>query len=152
MCLTGLVFAEPTTQPAYKDYGEPMKLAESDTIEVTTLLKDPAAYDQKTVRVSGKVTDVCKASGCWIAMKPDGAPVRLLIQFTCGKDEGKRIMPLDVVGKTAIVEGVAELEEVSEKDARHYAEDAGASKEEIEKIKGPQKQVVILSPAARVIQ
>ena len=40
-----------------------------------------------------------------------------------------------------VVEGVLSEEVLSEKDARHYAEDAGKSKAEIAKIKGDQREL-----------
>ena len=40
--------------------------------------------------------------------------------------------------------------EISEAQARHYKEDAGASPEEVAKIVGPQKQYIVASPSARV--
>ena len=40
---------------------------------------------------------------------------------------------------------------MKEDEARHYAEDAGKSQEEIAKIAGNQKVVRISSPAARVV-
>ena len=39
-------------------------------------------------------------------------------------------MPIDIVGKTVVVEGKAELKETSVAMLKHYAEDAGKSKEE----------------------
>jgi len=49
------------------------------------------------------------------------------------------LMPKDIVGKTVVAEGEATVKEVSEAMRKHLAEDAGKSKEEIEKIKGDKR-------------
>ena len=54
-------------------------------------------------------------------------------------------VPKDIAGKTIIAEGLVTEEVTKEADARHYAEDAGKSKAEIEKIKGDQKQITMVA-------
>lgn len=155
--LTSIALAEPTTQPSSaKSYGEPMKIADTQMIEVAKLLADPDAYAGKDVKVSGVVSDVCKNMGCWARLKPAGDEAKsgknVFVKFTCGGGDGPdgKLLPESVVGKTMVVEGRLKVSEISEETARHYAEDGGASEEEIAKIKGPQKEIRIASPAARV--
>jgi hypothetical protein len=50
-------------------------------------------------------------------------------------------MPKNLAGSKVVVEGILSEEVLSEKDARHYAEDAGKSKAEIAKIKGDQREL-----------
>ncbi len=79
----------------------------------------------------------------------DGASKEtLLIKFTCTVKG--RLIPVDAVGKFAFIEGRLNIVEISEQEARHYKEDAGASKEEIAKIVGPQTTVRMSAPAARI--
>ncbi len=61
-------------------------------------------------------------------------------------------MPKDIVGKTVVVEGKAELKETSVSMLKHYAEDAGKSKEEIEKIKEPKKEVIMMIKGVKVVE
>jgi hypothetical protein len=145
------VFAAPTTQPV-QNYGEPLKLTEAETIDVEKLLADPASFEGKTVRVRGKVSGVCAAKGCWLEMstpaeKP-GTKNAAMVKFTC-PIEG-RLIPMDAIGQTATLEGKVKNQTISEETAKHYAEEAGATAEEIEKIKGPQKRLRLMSAAARV--
>lgn len=127
-------------------YGEPQRMTDVEPMPVATLVADADRYDGQPVRVSGKVTAVCEKMGCWIRI---GEPRHeVFVKFTCPV-EG-RLIPMDAVGRTAIVEGTAKVEEVSEAEARHYAEDGGATPEEIAKIVGPQKQIRIDSPAAEI--
>jgi hypothetical protein len=50
-------------------------------------------------------------------------------------------MPKNLAGSKVVLEGILSEEVLSEKDARHYAEDAGKSKAEIAKIKGDQREL-----------
>ena len=99
-----------------------------------------------TGQVKAKVTDVCKAEGCWIKVqKADGTSMMVR-----AKDH-KFLMPENIVGKTVLIQGSATVKETSEEMRRHYAEDAGTSKEEIAKIKGPEKDVQFAATGVRVL-
>ena len=50
-------------------------------------------------------------------------------------------MPKDIVGKTVVMDGNAIVETISVADQRHYAEDGGMSKAEIEKITEPKREL-----------
>ena len=78
---------------------------------------------------------------------PD-ATETLFVKFSCPVKG--RLIPMEALGHLAIVEGSFKLSEISEADARHYAEDAGKSPEEIAKIVGPQNQLRMSAPAAMI--
>jgi len=78
----------------------------------------------------------------------EAAAETVFVKFTCPVDG--RLIPMAAVGHQALVEGVLTVEEITEGEARHYQEDAGASTAEIAKIVGPQKQLSIMAPAARI--
>ena len=97
-------------------------------------------------KVTGKVVEVCQAMGCWVKLqKTDGSTI-----LVKAKDHGFT-MPRDIVGKNVIVEGEANATEISEKMRKHYAQDAGKSKDEIEKIKGSSKELTISANGVKVI-
>ena len=144
--ISSLAFAAPTTQPV--SYGAPMTIAEDQTVDIAKVLAEPAKYDGQTLRIRGTIKEVCKSMGCWIKVGGGESKETLFVSFSC-PIEGK-LIPGDALSKTVVVEGVLKVAEISQDTARHYAEDAGASKEEIDAIKGPQKQVKIASPGARV--
>ncbi len=127
-------------------YGEKMTLSGWKTIKVADVLKNPDRYAGQRIRVEGVVDTVCAHKGCWINMTQPGGSEPLFVKFTCPV-EG-RLIPMDAVGKTVTVEGELEIKMIPEDEARHYAEDAGKSKEEIAKIVGPQKTLKLNSPAA----
>lgn len=127
-------------------YGAEPKLSNVEPLPVAKLLAEPAQYDGQFVRVSGPVTDVCAKMGCW--MRIGEADKTLFIKFTCPV-EG-RLIPMDAIGQTATVEGTVKVTQVSESEARHYAEDGGASPEAVAKIVGPQTEVTLQSPSAEL--
>ena len=127
-------------------FGRPMKLAASKTICADEILADKGKFDGKVVRVCGKVESVCVRKGCWIRIGAEDAKETLFVKFTC--PVGGRLVPMAAAGKRVIAEGTLKLAEISEADARHYKEDAGASPEEIAKIIGPQKMIQLNAPSA----
>ncbi len=98
-------------------------------------------------QVKGKVVEVCKAMGCWAKIeRSNGSTVMIKVK------DHEFAMPLDLVGKTVIAEGTAELKQTSVSMLKHYAEDAGKSKKEIKKIKEPKKEVLINVKGVKVVE
>lgn len=120
---TGMVFGEKTTAEG--------------AIAVDELKTVLAGKETSTVKVQGKVVEVCKAEGCWIKMETANGP--MLIKM---KDHAF-LVPLALNGKTIVAEGIATFKETSVDMLKHYAEDAGKSKEEIAAIKEPKKEITL---------
>lgn len=80
-------------------------------------------------KVSGTVDAVCQAKGCWMTVKLDNGET-MRVTF---KDYGF-FVPKDIAGKTVVFEGLAQKKVTPASELRHYAEDAGKSKEEVAKI------------------
>ncbi len=129
-------------------YGQKMKLASAKTICAKEVLADPTRYDGKLVRVRGIVNEVCARKGCWIRLAGPEKGDTLFVKFTCPVDG--RLVPMEAAGKLAVVEGTLKVSQISEADARHYKEDAGAPPAEVAKIIGPQKMVNLRAPAALI--
>ena len=68
-------------------------------------------------------------------MRLDMGEEEAMIKF---KDYGF-FMPMDIKGEEVIVSGNAFVDEMSVEDQRHFAEDAGKSKEEIAAITQPKR-------------
>jgi hypothetical protein len=130
-------------------FGEPMKLVGQQPQAVGEVLNNLDAHTGKFIRVVGTVDAVCAHKGCWIEIKDQSTAQKLFVHFTC-PSEG-RLIPMEAAGKKAIVEGTLTVKEISEEDARHIKEEAGAPREEIEKIVGPQKQITLNAPAAQIL-
>ena len=88
--------------------------------------------DSLAISFRGEVTDVCKMKGCWIKVALDGEQ-EVRVTF---KDYGF-FVPKDITGKEVTLHGKGFIEEVSVEDQRHFAEDGGATAEEIAKITTP---------------
>jgi len=95
--------------------------------------------DTVAVKFTSEVKEVCQNKGCW--MKMDMGENEVMVKF---KDYGF-FMPKDIAGQDIIVDGVAFVEEMSVEDQRHYAEDAGQTKEEIEAITEPKLTLSFIS-------
>ena len=135
--LSVVVMAQPPKGEATKGmvFGEKTKF--KGAIDVNEL---PAKLDKTKsadVVVKGKVVEVCSKMGCWIKMETDKG--NLMVKM---KDH-EFFVPMDLNGKTIIVNGTATLTVTPESELKHYAEDAGKSKAEIEKIKGDKKEIVL---------
>jgi len=129
-------------------FGEPMKLGDSELICAKTVLADADRYAGKYVRLCGEIESVCAQKGCWMRLAGPTKDETLFVKFTC--PVSGRLVPVEAVGHHAVVEGTFEVTEVSQDEARHYAEDRGSSPEAIAKIVGPQKEIALKAPAALV--
>jgi hypothetical protein len=98
------------------------------------------------VKVKGQVTAVCKSAGCWFTL-----------QTTDGKEIFVRVrdhafaMPADLEGKTVVAQGHAYQRVIPVEELRHLAEDAKASKAEIEAITQPETKYELLITGAMVL-
>jgi len=117
---------------AYQSYGDEITrdgaIDNKDLLEKYKTLKVGDTIDLKVV---AKVNEVCQNKGCW--MKVDMADDEAMVKF---KDYGF-FMPKDIAGKEIIAEGKAFIAELSVDAQRHYAEDGGATPEEIAAIIEP---------------
>ena len=129
-------------------FGDSLTIPPGEAVPVARVLEHPDEFAGRRLLVSGRVDSVCAKKGCWLRLTDEPGAETVFVKFTC--PVGGRLIPMEAVGHQALVEGVLAVEEISQEDARHYQEDAGASAEEIAKIVGPQKQLSISAPAARI--
>lgn len=115
-----------------------MALAGAEEVAVADLLKDPAAFEGKTVRVSGEVKDFCHHQRAWFGVSAqDGR--QMLRVFAAPRFSA----PADCKGKTVVAEGKVELITLKPEDAKHYArEHKFLTKEEIESGKPIQRPLI----------
>ena len=113
------------------------KISEDKAISYEKLLKKMKKKDSLEVKVVGTVESVCQMKGCWMTIisQKEGNP-SMMVKF---KDYGF-FVPMDISGKKVVMNGYAYKEVTPVDELRHYAEDAGKSKEEIDAIKEPKKE------------
>ena len=124
-----------TEMASYASFGN--QVIADDAIPATSMA---AHYKAMTVgdsipsKMKATVNSVCQAKGCWMRLDlEDGNEV--MVKF---KGYGF-FMPKDIAGQEVIINGNAFVSEVSVKEQRHYAEDAGKTKDEIALIIAPKK-------------
>ena len=103
--------------------------------------------DSINSKIKAKVANVCQAKGCWMVLNM-GDDSEVMVKF---KDYGF-FVPKDISGKEVIVNGKAYVKEVSVDEQRHYAEDAGNSKEEIAQITEPKRTYSFEADGVLLIQ
>jgi Domain of unknown function (DUF4920) len=138
LLLSFSIIAQPPQGPANKG----MTFGEKTTVEgavnadeLATVLA--AKRGTEEIKVKGKVVEVCKVMGCWLKMQTTNGAVMIKM-----KDESF-FVPLDLNGKTIVAKGTAAIKETSVEMLRHYAEDAGKTREEIAAIKEPKKEMTM---------
>jgi hypothetical protein len=116
-------------------FGEPITADSAIAIgELAALMGDKKELN---IKLTGEITSVCQKKGCWMEIKnPNGEAMRVTF-----KDYGF-FMPKDASGRTAIIQGVAKIEETSIADLKEYSKDAGNNKEAINAIKETKKELV----------
>jgi hypothetical protein len=117
-----------------ESFGEKIKL--DGAIEGASFLKQIDGKDSLLIKISAPIVNVCQKKGCWMNVDL-GEGKQMMVRF---KDYGF-FVPKDADGKIAVMDGVAFREVLSVDMLRHYAEDAGKTKEEIEKITEPETRL-----------
>lgn len=126
--------ASYTPGDSSKTYGK--AITADGAANILNVAANKAKADGYTGKVFGTVTGVCQAKGCWMTLDA-GNGETMMVTF---KDYGF-FVPKDITGKTVVVEGKAEIREVSVDEQRHLAADAGKSQKEIDAITQPKQEL-----------
>ena len=126
------VSAQKQSEP--KSFGE--KITADNAMEASKLPELLKGKENVQAKITGTVNEVCQKKGCWAKMDV-GNGETMMIRF---KDYGF-FLPKDCAGKKLVLNGVATYEVTTVEELRHYAQDAGRSKEEIEKITEEEKSL-----------
>ncbi len=142
------VVEKEVVEVKYKSFGK--EIMADDAIAANSMLthyKDLKVGDTIDTKVKLKVNEVCQAKGCWMtADLGDGNEVRVTF-----KDYGF-FMPKNISGEEVIVNGKAFVKEMPVEELRHYAEDAGKSKEEIEAITDPERTYSLVADGVLLVE
>ena len=118
--------AAGAAQAEWKTYGEAFTVAADQTVACGDLLANPASHVDATVRVSGRVADVCQKKGCWMVITPENTTdAKAMIRVTM-KDHAFSV-DQQGAGGIAQLEGVLKAVEVDEETVEHYASEGGAN-------------------------
>ena len=137
--------AQPPNVPAEKGTNFGAKVKSKGAVSPDQLVDLLGNKNEAEVKVKGKVAEVCKAEGCWLRMET--ANGTMLIKM---KDHAF-LVPLVLNGKTIVAQGIATVKETSVEMLKHYAEDAGKTKAEIDAITEPKKEIVMQAKGILVL-
>jgi hypothetical protein len=105
------------------------EISEDGAVSLTQLVDVLEAQEAFEGKIIGEIKDVCSKKGCWLTVDlPNGQSMRVTF-----KDYGF-FVPKNSQGYPVILEGIASKKTTDVETLRHYAEDAGKSKAEIEAI------------------
>ncbi|RZA14468.1 MAG: DUF4920 domain-containing protein [Proteobacteria bacterium] len=114
-------------------------------ISLPKLIADHKTSGDKIVMTEGTVKEVCEKEGCWMVLDSSGESVRVFFKghsFMVGKN---------LIGKKVKTEGVLMKKTQSVAEQKHYLEDAGAPKAQIEKIVAPKDSFTLEATAVATL-
>ncbi|NIG56379.1 DUF4920 domain-containing protein [Chitinophaga sp. Cy-1792] len=116
-----------------------------DASRLPGLLKNDTG--KLAVKIQAKVLDVCPKKGCWMKLQVNDSTTA----FVKMKNYGF-FVPLDIKGKTIVLDGEAYQHVTSVAEQRHYAEDAKKTQAEIDAITEPLKEYRYTASGILVLQ
>lgn len=112
-------------------YGD--KSTADGAIPASSIASKMKGLDSLPIKLIGTVSSVCQKKGCWLQLDI-GEGKMMRVKF---KDYAF-FVPKNISGKTVVLDGYAYNSTTSVAQLRHFAQDAGKSKAEIEKITEPE--------------
>ncbi|MFN3163555.1 MAG: DUF4920 domain-containing protein [Pseudohongiellaceae bacterium] len=104
---------------ADQTFGDAMPAGDS-ALSLKEAIASLDGQSQATVKVIGKVTEVCQAKGCWMILVDGDTYARITF-----KDYGF-FVPIETSMQRTVVYGVLSEHVLSGEQAEHFAQDAGA--------------------------
>jgi hypothetical protein len=141
----GCSFNAPDTHAqTVKAYGD--AITTDNAIGTADLLKSLTLADSVAATVKCEIITSCTKKGCWMTVKlPDGGD--MMVRFL---DYGFFVPTQGLEGRQCVMKGWATKETVDVATLRHYAEDAGKSKEEITRITEPETNLMFLAEGVQI--
>jgi Domain of unknown function (DUF4920) len=98
------------------------------------------------VKIKAKIVEVCPKKGCWLKLELNDGKTAMVKM----KDYGF-FLPVAAKGKTVVIDGEVKMKTTSVAELKHYAEDAKKSKEEIDAITKPEKEVKVTAKGIVIV-
>ncbi|HWV30947.1 MAG TPA: DUF4920 domain-containing protein [Dyadobacter sp.] len=133
-----LVILTVSFAKAQSNFGK--QIDDKEAIAATALPAQMGDKSEIQAKVTGTVESVCQAKGCWMKVNLDnGETMRVVFK------DYAFFVPKDIAGKTVVFEGEARKTLVPVEHLKHYAQDAGKSKEEIAQITEPKDELTFIA-------
>jgi hypothetical protein len=140
-------FAQPPSGKAKPGTVYGAKTDDKNAVAASELISLLKSKDTVTVKVKATVVDVCSKKGCWMTFKINETEQA----FVKMKDYGF-FVPMDLVGKTVVLDGHAFTKTTSVAELKHYAEDAKKSQKDIDAITEPKSEVRFMADGILVLE
>ena len=140
-------FAQPPAGKAKQGTVYGAKTDDKNAISASELPAMLKAKDTVAVKVKAKVEEVCSKKGCWMTFKvkdDENAFVKM-------KDYAF-FVPVDLIGKTVVLDGNAYTKITSVSELKHYAEDAKKPQSEIDAITQPKSEIRFMASGIYVVE
>ena len=131
----------------FKCYGAKIDVAQP--MPLHELVAQADELGDRRVWVKADIKTVCEKMGCWMMLTDGENNVRTRFTESDSCKDGF-FVPRNAAGHTVYAHGFVNCGEISEADARHYAEDEGKAEAEIAKIVGPQKVVTFFADGVMI--
>ncbi|MDZ7660409.1 DUF4920 domain-containing protein [Fodinibius sp.] len=134
--------AEPVeTGENYKVYGSEFP-DDAQFFAPGYLVRNADIFKAKKVATQGTIKQVCQKKGCFFMLSAGEKNIRVSFK------DYKFFIPTDAAGSKVQLMGIFRVKDISEDQAKHYAEDAGG---DAKKVMGPQKEYNIVASSVKII-
>ena len=117
-------------------FGE--KISTDNVIDYDTFIENSKIVSKS--KIEGTILSSCPKKGCWMQVKIDSDTIQVTF-----KDYGFFVPKTGLENKKTILEGYPKQDTISIKMLKHYAEDAGKSQKEIDKITKPEYKISFIA-------
>jgi len=117
-------------------YGE--KISTDNVIDYDTFIENSKIVSKS--KIEGTILSSCPKKGCWMQVKLDSDTIQVTF-----KDYGFFVPKTGLENKKTILEGYPKQDTISLKMLKHFAEDAGKSQKEIDKITKPEYKISFIA-------
>jgi len=140
-------FAQPPSGKATPGTSYGAKVDEKNSLAASELPALLKSKDTVAVKLKAKVIDVCSKKGCWLTFKVNDKENA----FVKMKDY-EFFVPMDLSGKTVVLDGKAYFKTTSVAELKHYAEDGKKSQKEIDAITEPKNEIRFMADGIVVVE
>ena len=117
-------------------YGE--KISTDNVIDYDTFIENSKIVSKS--KIEGTILSSCPKKGCWMQVKIDSDTIQVTF-----KDYGFFVPKTGLENKKTILKGYPKQDTISIKMLKHFAEDAGKSQKEIDKITKPEYKISFIA-------
>lgn len=125
------------------------RIKNKNTVSLESVVEQLETNDTLFVTSVGEINKVCQKKGCWMTVAPTGdSDPTFMVKF---KDYGF-FVPKDVSGEKVVLQGKAFRQVTDVAALRHYAEDAGKTRAEIEAITEPKEELIFIAEGVEIFR